>query len=384
MLLDYTTLKFIWWILVGALLIGFAVTDGMDMGVGNLLPFLGKSDGERRAIINTVGPHWDGNQVWLVTAGGAIFAAWPMVYAAAFSGFYMAMLLVLFALCFRPAAFDYRSKIESDRWRRAWDWGLFAGGAIPSLIFGVAFGNLLQGVPFYLDDTLRAHYQGALLTALLPLLNPFALLAGIISFAMLTMHGAVWLQLRTEAPVADRARKTVTIMGLIAVVGFAIGGLWVAFGMEGYRIVSQPALDAMPNPLAKTVAVELGAWLAIYSKVPAAILAPVVGFAGILLTISLSRAGRSGFAFVTSAFGMTGIIGTAGLSMFPFIMPSSIRPNSSLTVWDASSSHLTLSVMFWAVVIFLPIVLAYTVWCYARMWGKVTVAEIQARSQSAY
>ncbi|MEJ2623717.1 MAG: cytochrome d ubiquinol oxidase subunit II [Pseudolabrys sp.] len=384
MILDYMTLKFIWWILVGALLIGFAITDGMDMGVGILLPFLGKSDDERRMIINTVGPHWDGNQVWLVTAGGAIFAAWPAVYAAAFSGFYMAMLLVLFALFFRPVGFDYRSKIESNRWRRAWDWGLFAGGAIPSLIFGVAFGNLLRGVPFYLDDMLRAHYQGALLTALLPLLNPFALLAGIISFAMLTMHGAVWLQLRTEAPVADRAKKAVTIMGLIAAACFAICGLWVAFGMDGYRIVTEPALGAMPNPLAKTVAVAPGAWLAIYSKVPVAILAPVAGFAGILLTILLSRAGRPGFAFVTSALGMTGIIGTAGLSMFPFIMPSSIRPNSSLTVWDATSSHLTLSVMFWAVVVLLPIVLAYTVWCYAHMWGKVTVAEIQARSHSAY
>ena len=384
MILDYATLKFIWWILVGTLLIGFAVTDGMDMGVGNLLPFLGRTDDERRVMINTVGPHWDGNQVWLITAGGAIFAAWPSVYAAAFSGFYMAMLLVLFALFFRPVGFDYRSKIDNPRWRRAWDWGLFAGGAVPSLIFGVAFGNLLQGVPFHLDDMLRAHYEGDLLGALLPLLNPFALLAGVISFAMLTMHGGVWLQLRTEAPVADRARKAVTIMGLVALAGFAVGGLWVAYGIDGYRIVSQPALGALPNPLAKTVVVAPGAWLAIYSKVPAALLAPVAGFAGILLTILLTRVGRPGWAFVTSGLGMAGIVGTAGLSMFPFIMPSSTHPGSSLTVWDAPSSHLTLTVMFWAVVIFLPIVLAYTVWCYSRMWGKVTVAEIHARSHSAY
>ncbi len=383
MIFDYETLKFIWWILVGALLIGFAVTDGMDMGVGNLLPFLGRSDAERRVIINTVGPHWDGNQVWLITAGGAIFAAWPAVYAAAFSGFYMAMLLVLFALFFRPVGFDYRSKIESPRWRRAWDWGLFAGGAVPSLIFGVAFGNLLQGVPFHLDDLLRAHYEGHLLGALLPLLNPFALLAGIISFSMLTMHGAVWLQLRTEDPVAGRARRAITLMGLVALAGFALGGFWVAHGM-GYRITAQPPLGAMPNPLAKTVVMAPGAWLDIYHQVPAAMLAPLAGFAGILLTMLLSRLGRPGLAFVTSALGMTGIIGTAGLSMFPFIMPSSTHPNSSLTIWDAPSSHLTLTVMFWAVVIFLPLVLAYTVWCYAHMWGKVTVEEIQARSHSAY
>jgi cytochrome bd ubiquinol oxidase subunit II len=384
MILEYAILKLIWWALVGILLIGFAIADGMDMGVGNLLPFLGKNDQERRVIINTVGPHWDGNQVWFITAGGAIFAAWPAVYAAAFSGFYMAMLLVLFALFFRPVGFDYRSKIGDARWRNAWDWGLFAGGAVPSLIFGVAFGNLLQGVPFYLDDMLRAHYEGSLLTALLPLLNPFALLCGVISFAMLTMHGAVWLQLRTEDPISSRAMRAVMIMGGIAAVFFALGGVWVAFGIDGYVVTQQPPLDALPNPLAKEVIVETGAWLKVYDTYPVAILAPTLGFAGIALTIFLSWLKRPGFAFVTSALGMTGIIATAGLSMFPFVMPSSIQPNSSLTLWDAPSSHLTLTVMFWAVVIFLPIVLAYTVWCYARMWGKVTVEEITARSHSAY
>lgn len=384
MILDYETLKLVWWVLVGALLIGFAITDGMDMGVGNLLPFVGRSDAERRVVINTVGPHWDGNQVWLITAGGAIFAAWPAVYAAAFSGFYMAMLLVLFALFFRPVGFDYRSKIGDARWRRAWDWGLFAGGAVPSLIFGVAFGNLLQGVPFHLDAMLRAHYEGSLLTALLPLLNPFALLSGVISFAMLTMHGAIWLQMRTEDPIAGRARTAVQIMGGAVVAGFALAGLWVVFGIDGHRILSQPALDALPNPLAKQVVVAPGAWLDIYARVPAAVLAPVAGFAGAALAMLLSRAGRPGLAFVASALCMAGIVGTAGLSMFPFIMPSSTHPGSGLTVWDAASSHRTLTVMFWAVVLFLPLVLAYTVWCYARMWGKVTVAGIEANSSTAY
>lgn len=384
MLIDYEILKFAWWILVGALLIGFAITDGMDMGVGSLLPFLGKNDLERRVIINTVGPHWDGNQVWLITAGGAIFAAWPAVYAAAFSGFYMAMLLVLFALFFRPVGFDYRSKIGDQRWRNAWDWGLFAGGTVPAVIFGVAFGNLLQGVPFHLDEFLRAHYEGSFIFALLPLLNPFALLAGIISWAMLAMHGAVWLQMRTEDPVAGRAKSAVSLLGLVVVVGFALAGVWVYYGIDGYRIVSQPALDAMPNPLAKTVEVAPGAWLQNYTDYPISILAPAAGFAGAILTMILSRAGMPGFGFVTSAISMTGIIGTAGISMFPFIMPSSTNPGSSLTVWDAPSSHLTLTVMFYAVVIFLPLVLGYTIWCYTRMWGKVSVNEIEARSHSAY
>ncbi|MCM5559840.1 cytochrome d ubiquinol oxidase subunit II [Pleomorphomonas sp. JP5] len=381
---DYEILKFIWWILVGALLIGFAITDGMDMGVGSLLPFVAKTDAERRIAINTVGPHWDGNQVWLITAGGAIFAAWPAVYAAAFSGFYMAMLLVLFALFFRPVGFDYRSKLDNPKWRSAWDWGLFAGGAIPALIFGVAFGNLLQGVPFHLDELLRAHYQGSFIFALLPLLNPFALLAGLISLGMLVVHGAIWLQLRASGDVAARSRALAVRLSPVVAVLFAVAGVWVWLGIDGYRIVSQPPLDAMPNPLNKQVVVASGALLDIYTTMPIAMLAPVIGLLGPLLTALLAKADRSGFAFVTSALGMAGIIGTAGLSMFPFVMPSSLDPNSSLTVWDATSSHLTLNVMFWAVVIFLPIVLAYTVWCYWRMWGRVTAEEISTRSHSAY
>lgn len=383
-MLDYEVLKFIWWALVGILLIGFSVTGGMDMGACNLLPFIGKNDKERRVIINVVGPHWDGNQVWFITAGGAIFAAWPFVYAAAFSGFYMAMLLVLFALIFRPVGFDYRSKLEDERWRKAWDWGLFAGGAVPSLIFGVAFGNLLQGVPFYLDEFLRAHYEGALLTALLPLLNPFALLCGVVSFAMLTMHGAVWLQLRSEEVIAARAAEAVRIFGLVTLVAFSLGGVWIANGIEGYRIISQADIAGAPNPLGKEVIVETGAWMDIYYDVPVAILAPFLGILGIGLAIIFSMMGRSGLGFVASSSGLAGIIATAGVSMFPFVMPSSTVPDSSLTLWDACSSHLTLSIMFWVVVVFLPIVLLYTLWCYKRMWGKVSVGDIEVKAHSAY
>jgi cytochrome d ubiquinol oxidase subunit II len=384
MLLDYETLKFVWWILVGALLIGFAITDGMDMGVGTLLPFLGKNDGERRVIINAIAPHWDGNQVWLITAGGAIFAAWPSVYAAAFSGFYLAMLLVLFALFFRPVGFDYRSKIEDPRWRNAWDWGLFAGGTVPALIFGVAFGNLLQGVPFHLDQFLRPHYDGTFIWALIPLLNPFALLAGLISVAMLAVHGATWLQLRADDVIAERAKGTIRMLAPFVTVAFALAGLWVYFGIDGYRIVSQPPLDAASNPLAKEVIRAPGALMDIYAAYPIAMLAPAVGLIGPLLVWGLSSINRPGFGFVMSGLSMTGIIGTAGLSMFPFIMPSSSQPNASLTIWDASSSHLTLTVMFWAVVIFLPVVLAYTVWAYASMWGKITVKDIESRTHEAY
>lgn len=380
MILDYESLKLVWWVFVGLLLIGFAVTDGMDMGVGALLLKLGQTDDERRVIINTIGPHWDGNQVWFITAGGAIFAAWPAVYAAAFSGFYVAMLLVLFALFFRPVGFDYRSKIEDTRWRKAWDWGLFVGGAVPALIFGVAFGNLLLGVPFQLDELLRPSYSGSFFG----LLHPFALLAGVVSVGMLSLHGAVWLQMRTADPIRARAQQAAFYMGLVTIVAFAVAGLWLAFGIDGYVITAMPATDALPNPLAKQVEPAAGAWLANYAQYPWAIAAPVLGFVGAGGAILLSRAQRPGWAFVSSALCQAGIILTAGISLFPFIMPSSIHPNSSLTIWDAPSSHLTLTVMFWAAVIFLPLIIAYTTWTYSKMWGTVTVEQIQADPHSAY
>lgn len=380
MILDYETLKVVWWLLVGILLIGFAVTDGMDMGVGTLLPFLGKTDDERRVIINTIGPHWDGNQVWLITAGGAIFAAWPLVYAAAFSGFYFAMLLALFGLFFRPVGFDYRSKIANKHWRNAWDWGLFIGGAVPALVFGIAFGNLLQGVPFHLDDFLRPYYSGSFLG----LLNPFALLAGFISLGMLTLHGAIWLQLRTAEPIAERAKAVTKQIGLATIAAFALAGIWLATGIDGFRVVSEHIPNATPNPLTKEVVQEAHAWLSNYGTYPLTLLFPLLGFAGLGLGIMGSLNDRPGWGLVASSLGLTGIIMTAGAAMFPFIMPSTTHPNSSLIAWDAVSSHLTLSVMFWAAVIFIPLILLYTTWTYVMMWRRVTVEEIQAQDHLAY
>lgn len=380
MILDYEILKLIWWVLVGVLFIGFAVTDGMDMGVGTLLPFLGKNDLERRVIINTVGPHWDGNQVWLITAGGAIFAAWPPVYAAAFSGFYFAMLLVLFALFFRPVGFDYRSKIESPIWRNAWDWGLFIGGAVPALVFGIAFGNLLQGVPFHLDEFLRPYYTGGFFE----LLNPFALLVGVVSLAMLTMHGAIWLQLRTAEPIAARAKGVVKALGLTTIVCFALAGIWLTIAGFGYSVVEMPATNATPNPLTKEVIADRWGWISSYMRQPLSLLFPILGFAGLAGAISMSMQDRAGLGLILSGLGITGIIMTAGAAMFPFIMPSSTNPNSSLLAWDATSSHLTLTVMFWAAVIFIPIILGYTTWTYMKMWRRITTEEIDAQKNLAY
>lgn len=377
---DYTTLKIIWWVLVGVLLIGFAIMDGHDMGVGTLLPFVGKNDVERRVVINTVGPHWDGNQVWFITGGGAIFAAWPLVYATAFSGFYWAMLTVLWALFFRPVGFDYRSKINDARWRSIWDWGLFVGGAVPPLIFGVAFGNLFEGVPFHFDNHLVSYYTGSFWA----LLNPFALLCGVVSTTMLTCHGGVYLAHRTEGAVQQRAIQAVTIFGALMIVCFAAAGIWLANGIDGYIIIAGNDPAGVANPLAKTVARSAGAWMANYGHVPTIWILPALGFCGALGAIFLVRAGRTLWAFLFSSLMLVGVIGTAGASLFPFVMPSSSDPSSSLTVWDSVSSKGTLQIMLGATVIFMPLIIFYTSWAYRVMAGKVTEAYIRENDHAAY
>ena len=380
-MLDYPTLKVLWWLLVGVLLIGFAIMDGHDMGVGTLLPFVGRTDTERRVVINTVGPHWDGNQVWFITAGGAIFAAWPVVYATAFSGFYWAMLAVLWALFFRPVGFDYRSKIHNATWRRTWDWGLFIGGAVPPLIFGVAFGNLLQGVPFHFDRYLVSTYSGSFWQ----LLNPFALLAGVVSSAMITLHGGVYLAHRTEGAIQARAVRGAIGAASIMVIAFIGAGFWLRFGgFQGYAITSVLDPAALPDPLAKTVVRSADAWWGNYGRWPALWALPLLGVAGALLAAVLAAADRTLAAFVSSSLAIAGVIGTAGASMFPFIMPSSSAPDASLTVWDSVSSHLTLGLMFWATMIFMPLIIVYTGWAYRVMHGKVTEAQIHANEHSAY
>ena len=382
-LIPFDVLRVIWWLLLGVLLIGFALTDGFDMGVGALLPFVAKTDTERRIAINTIGPVWEGNQVWFILGGGAIFAAWPPLYAVSFSGFYLAMFLVLAALILRPVGFKYRSKRDSATWRSAWDWALFIGGAVPALVFGVAVGNVLQGVPFHLTPDLLSVYEGGVLWKLIALLNPFALLAGVVSLAMLVMHGAAWLSLKTDGPVAARARAIGPVAGLIAAAGYALAGLWLALGIDGYQIAGPVVTDGPSNPLYSTVT-HGGSWLAAYAARPWIAIAPLMGFIGILMAVRGLKAGREVSTLLWSKLGITGIIASVGLTMFPFILPSSTSPDSSLTVWDASSSHQTLFVMLVVTVIFMPIILAYTAWVYRVLWGKVTAADVTEISHSVY
>jgi cytochrome d ubiquinol oxidase subunit II len=377
---DFETLKVIWWLLLGVLLIGFAIMDGFDLGVGMLLPFIARSDTERRVVINTVGPVWEGNQVWLILGGGAIFAAWPALYAASFSGFYLAMLLVLAALILRPVGFKFRSKMPGARWRATWDWALFAGGAVPSLVFGVAMGNLIEGVPFSFDSELRATYS----FGLFDLLNPFALLSGLVSVAMLVTHGAVYLAMKTDGDIARRARAVSRVAALAWVALFALAGVWIWMSHYGMAIVTGALPGGEPDPLAKTAVAQAGAWLANYGKWPLTMLVPMVGLAAPLLVAALSGIRHRLVVFTVSGLGIAGVIGSMGVSLFPFLLPSSSHPGSSLTVWDASSSHRTLGIMLIAVIIFLPIVLAYTGWVYRVMRGPVTSAYIEANRDTSY
>ncbi len=378
-MLDYEMLRLIWWLLIGVLLIGFAITDGFDIGAAMLLPLLGNTDTERRVIINTVGPHWDGNQVWFITAGGAIFAAWPLVYATAFSGFYWAMLLVLFALFFRPIGFEYRSKMDNPRWRSSWDMGLCLGSFVPALVFGVAFGNLFLGVPFEFDELTRPTYTGSFFA----LLNPFALICGLASVMMLSLHGAIWLQMRAGGDVEARAQRFAQRLGPVLSLLMLIAGAVMLTSVEGYAISSTVIGDASSNPLSKTV-IRTADWFTNYESYPLLWSLVVASLILPLVVSLLAKLNRPGWGFVISSLSIASIILLAGCTLFPFIMPSSTNLASSLTLWDATSSVMTLEIMFWVAMVFVPIILCYTFWGYYKMWRRIEPEFIEQNSVSNY
>ena len=372
--LDYETLRLIWWALLGVLLIGFALTDGYDLGVATLLPFVARNDEERRLTINAVAPHWEGHQVWFILGGGAIFAAWPFVYAVSFSGFYLAMFLVLAALILRPVGYKYRSKDANPAWRARWDWAIFISGLVPALVFGVAVGNALAGAPFRFDSDLRMTYEGSLLG----LFTPFTLLTGVLSVAMLALHGAGWLAVKIEeGPVLARTRRIGLGAGIGSVALFAIGGLMVAKGGMGMHLVGAVNASGPSNPLMSGSVPLSGGWLGNYALHPWMLVAPALGLVGPIMAIAGISLRKGLLNFAGSALAIVGTIATVGLSMFPFILPSSIDPRSSLTVWNASSSHLTLFIMLIVTVIFLPIVLLYTAWVMKVLAGRITLADVR-------
>ena len=372
--LDYETLRLIWWALLGVLLIGFALTDGYDLGVATLLPFVARNDEERRLTINAVAPHWEGHQVWFILGGGAIFAAWPFVYAVSFSGFYLAMFLVLAALILRPVGYKYRSKDANPAWRARWDWAIFISGLVPALVFGVAVGNALAGAPFRFDSDLRMTYEGSLLG----LFTPFTLLTGVLSVAMLALHGAGWLAVKIEeGPVLARTRRIGLGAGIASIALFAIGGLMVAKGGMGMHLVGAVDASGPSNPLMSGSAPLSGGWLGNYALHPWMLIAPALGLIGPIVALVGISLRKGLLNFAGSALAIVGTIATVGLSMFPFILPSSIDPRSSLTVWNASSSHLTLFIMLIVTVVFLPIVLLYTAWVRKVLAGRITLADVR-------
>ena len=369
---DYETLRLIWWLILGALLIGFALMDGFDLGVGATFRFIGRTDEERRALLESIEPVWDGNQVWFILAGGAVFAAWPLLYAASFSGLYLAMFLLLVALILRPVGFIFRNKIPDPRWRNAWDWALTIGGAVPALLFGVAFGNLFLGLPLEFDALQRPVFSGGFFG----LLRPFALLVGLVSLAMLVMHGSAYAALKVGEPMSRRAAALGAWAAVVFIAGFALAGVWVA-NLDGHRISS--ALDPLgpSSPLGKHVAVARGAWLGNFHAHAVLWLVPAVAVIGAGLAASLLRSGRTGLGILSSGAAVAGTILTAGIALFPFLMPSSTHPDQGLTVWDASSSARTLGIMLIAVLVLLPIVLAYTVWVFRVLKGRITLESVR-------
>ncbi|MBB5826655.1 cytochrome d ubiquinol oxidase subunit II [Micromonospora carbonacea] len=324
----------IWFLLVAVLFTGYFILEGFDFGVGMLLPVLGRDDRERRVLINTIGPVWDGNEVWLITAGGAMFAAFPEWYATLFSGFYLPLLLILLALIARGVAFEYRHKRPEATWKRRWDHAIFWGSAIPAVLWGVAFANIFGGVPLDADH----EYVGGLLD----LLHPYALLGGLTTLGLFLTHGAVFLALKTTGDIRHRARALAVKLG----VGTAVAA--VAF------------LTWTLTIRANTAAITLAAGAAI----------------ALLGGLAAARARREGWAFTGTALAIALAVATLFTALFPNVMPSTLDPAGTLTATNAASTPYTLKIMTWVAVIFTPIVLAYQGWTYWVFRKRIGVTHI--------
>lgn len=381
-MLDYTFLKIVWWVIIGFILIVYATTAGFDAGVTMIMPFF-RSETDRRVILNTSAPVWDGNMTWIVFAGGGLFVVWPVVYATSFSGLYAAMLCILWSLFFRPTGFDYRSKLKSMRWRRFWDMGLLISGGLPVFIFGVAMGNCMIGFPFHFDPiTFRDYYTGNFGG----LLSGFAILSGVVSLLMVLMHGAAYMQRRTEDSIRECAHKLFSIFAILVLVAFTVAGLLLAFSIRGYTLISSPP-NATLYPFNNVVTEGVGAWVASYAAYPWKYYPPFLAYVSLLLSLWANYFRRYALTFWLSAFAIGGIISTAGATLFPFLMPSSTNPSQSLTVWNSTSSQYALNIMLYVGVVLLLVILAYKIFAYQAVWGKkqtLTARDLEENEHTFY
>ncbi|ULH02694.1 cytochrome d ubiquinol oxidase subunit II [Aeromonas caviae] len=375
--MDYETLKVIWWGLVLFLLVGFVVMDGFDLGVGMLLPVVGKTDDERRVLLNSVGPVWEGNQVWLIAGAGTLFAAWPLVYAAAFSALYVPFMFLLFGLFLRPVGFDYRSKLPDPVWRRWWDRALVVGGLLPTLVFGATLGLVLQGLPFRFDAALRIHY-GAFAFHWALLLTAMGT-----ALALLLLHGASFLQCKTQGAIAARSARLALWLGPLASALFALGGVWLG-EMAGYRITAIGDLNGALTPLMKEVVAVPAGWLGNFVAHPVLWAVPVLGLLLPLVCALASRLGKSGLALVASGGACAAMMLTVAIALFPFVLPSSLDPASSLTLWDSTSSERTLLIMLGIVGVLMPVNIGYTLWVYRVVRGRVSAEQVRQHGHSLY
>jgi cytochrome d ubiquinol oxidase subunit II len=389
MLFDYETIRIIAYIVMAFLIIGYLITDGFDFGAGTLLPFVAKTDSERRVVINTMAPTWEGNQVWLITLGGALFAYLPQVYATTFSGFYFGVLLVLFALFFRPAGFDFRSKRGDKTWRYGWDWALFIGNFVPALVFGVVVGNIFQGVPFYFDETLRSFYEGGLFYSIINdeltwgLLNPIALLFGVSATAIITMHGAIFLQLRTDSAIKRRVRMVAKYFALAYLVLFSVAGV-VVYMMDGYTLSNAITTLASNPTYPQDIAMVAGGWLTNFYNYPILWTVPLIVYVATIATMLLSKQDKAMSAFVASSTAIAFSIITVAVALFPFILPSSIKIEHSMTIWNATASALNMNMITYVAIIFTPIILGYTLYAYYKTRGVITIDYIENNSKEVY
>jgi cytochrome bd ubiquinol oxidase subunit II len=322
--MDLNTL---WYILIGVLFAGFFFLEGFDFGVGMLLPFLGKNDSERRVIISTIGPFWDGNEVWLLTAGGAIFAAFPHWYATMFSGFYLALVVMLVGLIIRGVAFEFRNRDERQGWRNFWDWMIFTGSFLPALLWGVATGNIMRGIPIDAKKNFTGNF--------FDLLNPYSLLGGLAFVALFLLHGAIFLNLRTAGDIMERAHRFAKQVWLVAIV--LVGG-FVVWGYFETDVFGKLGINPGVAPLTAGTALVASGWLV--------------------------RVRREGWAFIMTALAITLSTISIFMGMYPRVLISSTNTANNLTVYNASSSDYTLGVMSWVALTFVPIMLAYQAWNY--------------------